>query len=162
MKIYEIWEMIINESRVVQDMAFASLDGQLNVRFREIVDLEITKLCIVHEDMAGGFIGYWDLKLSDESWQELGFDKDFNLSLYRELILSIVTLRFATDDDYGNPSDSIDIAVNFKHPSPSKAATDLLGNICDKILESEFIDISDTSISNLKKNDRKLFLIRFP
>ncbi len=44
MKIYEIWYKIINESRDVQDMVLASLNGQLEVRFKQILITEISKL----------------------------------------------------------------------------------------------------------------------
>ncbi len=162
MKIYEIWEIIRNEPRDIQRMVLSSLDGQLNVRFEQVVDWEINKLCIVDEEIPGGFVGYHDvIFLCDESWLDLGFDKDPNLPLYREMILAVDKLRAVTDDIYGNPDDCIDIEVVFRGNSPSEAAKDLLGNIRDKIYESEFIDITDTSLSNLK-NGRKLFLIRFP
>ena len=160
MTIDEIWEKIRNESDDIKDMVLASLDGQLTVRFKQVVDWEINKLCIVDEELHSGFVGYGCLTIHEESWQELGFDKDPNLPLYREMVLVVDKLRAVTDTIYGTPGDCIEIEVDHSECS-SQAVRDLVFKICDKIEESEFIDITDTTLSNLKKN-RNFLQIRFP
>jgi len=145
MKIYEIWEKIKNESQDVQDMVLSSLNGQLNVRFRQVIDKEIKNLGIVHEDLPGGVVCYYDLIfLCDESWIDLGFNKDPDLPIYRELVFTVNTIETTTEDDYGNPVDFINMDVVYKNGFPSKAVKDLLCNILDKVYVSEFIDIEDS------------------
>jgi len=145
MKIHDISERIKNESQDVQEMIIASLNGQLEVRFRQVVDKEIRKLGVVYGVVYGNeFIAdYSDLELlCDESLKDEGLDKNSDLMLYRELILSIESLRTDMEDDYGNPVDDIDIEVVFKHNRPSEAAIDLLRNIVKKVYESDFLDIA--------------------
>jgi len=80
MKIYDIWYKIINESRDVQDMVLASLNGQLEVRFKQILVSEINKLHVTFDD--GSIACYCDLQLlSDESLQSEGIDKHTALML---------------------------------------------------------------------------------
>ena len=81
--------------------------------------------------------------------------------LYRELIVSVDTIFFWTDDEYGNTSDEIEINVTFKDKPPSKAALKLLSNVMDKVYESEFMDDLLYSLFNIKF-DRDCDLIRFP
>jgi len=144
MKIYEIWEKIKNESLDVKDMALASLNGQLEVRFRQVVYKEIRKLGVVY---GNEFIAdYYDLKFwSDGSLKIEGLDKNSDLMLNRELIIAVDTVRTDIEDDYGNPSDDIDIEAVFENSRPSEASMDLLPNIMEKVYDSEFIDIDGDS-----------------
>ena len=56
MKICEIWENVRNESWDIKDMVLASLEGQLNIRFKQIVDLEILKLGIKNDEVGGSVV----------------------------------------------------------------------------------------------------------
>jgi hypothetical protein len=148
MKINEIWEKTRNQPQDVQDIVLASLNGQLEVRFRQIADKEIRKLGAVLGDEFT--VTYYDLVLlDDESLKSEGLDKNHTLMLYRELMLSVNTVRTDVEDDHGNPSDDIDIEVVFEHGRPSEAAMALLPNIMDKVYSSEFIGIDESYLKSI-------------
>lgn len=152
MKICEIWENVRNESWDIKDMVLASLEGQLNIRFKQIVDLEILKLGIKNEEV-GDLVDY-DIVvlLCEETWRSLGLDKNINLYMFRELIFAVDRVKVSTNDEYGNPSDCIYIEADIKQCIKSKTVRVLLSDIMHKVYISEFIDIRDTTLINLKNN----------
>jgi hypothetical protein len=152
MKIHEIWDVIKNESPIIRSMVIESLKAQLNVRFQQIIDQEIYKLGIVHKEIPGEFISIMEVLLHEESWKELGCDKHLILPLYRELLFTVNELIVITDDGFGNIDDEIDIAASFQCNSSSQAAKNLLSIILDKVYHSEYIDISKTTLANLKRS----------
>jgi len=70
-------------------MFLATLDGQLNVRFNQIIEQEIKKMGKVYEDLPRGEDGRLNLLLSDEKWHEFGYDKNYYLNIYRNLKLVV-------------------------------------------------------------------------
>ncbi|MGB2693358.1 MAG: hypothetical protein WBB48_01205 [Thermodesulfobacteriota bacterium] len=161
MKLNEIWKKIGNEHQYIQDMVLGSLNGQLKICFDRIIALEIYKLGIVHEDIKSGFVSYHDLKyLSEESWQDLGFDMEPILSSYRKLVLVVDEIRVIPENEFFNPKDDIDLGVEFKKGIKPNIDMGLLKKIIDQVYESEFIDIEDSTLLNLKDN-RKLYIITF-
>lgn len=160
MTIDKIWEKIRNESDDIKDMVIASLEGQVEVRFKQILEKEIRKLAVTYDD--GSIAEYCDLQLlSDESLQSEGLGKHSDPMLYRELTLTVDTFWVRTDYAYGNPEDEIYIEAVFRNGSPSIAAKELLPNIFNKFDVSEFIDITDSTLSNLRIN-RYGRIYRFP
>ena len=149
MKIYEIWEQVKNEPIEIRAMVLALLNPQLDFRFEQIVDEEIKKLGIVYGNEC--IANYLLLKLaSDKSLYEFGLIDHYELMLYRELLSVVNTITVNTEDDYGYPADDIDIQIGFKNSTPSKELLELLLNILHKVYESEYIDITDSTLSNLK------------
>jgi hypothetical protein len=152
MRIYEIWERIKNESDVVKDLVFVTLKRQSNLRFYEIIEQELKKMGTVYEELPPGIGSYRDLiSLSDELWQEYGFDEYPNLTLYRKIKLAVGRITLTIDDERGNLPDNIEIMPIFRGDPPSGAVKELLSNIIHKVYESELIDIEDNTLSNLKK-----------
>ena len=101
----------------------------------------------------------WEVQLlCEEDWRSLGFDKNINLCMFRELIFAIDRVKVNTDDEYGNPSDCIYIEADIKQSADtklsiqSKTARVLFSDIMHKVYISEFIDIKDTTLKNLKNN----------
>jgi hypothetical protein len=151
MKIYQIWEKIKHEPDTVKDMVFVTLERQSNLRFYEIIEQELKKMGTVYEELPPGMGSYRDLiSLSDELWQECGFDEYPNLTLYRKIELAVGHITLSIDDERGNLPDNIEIAPIFRGGSPSGAVKELLSDIIHKVHESEFIDITDTAWFNLK------------
>lgn len=159
MKINQIRQLIKNESRDVQDMVIASLDGQVDVRFRQIVDDEIQKLGVIFD---GDHIAdYGILKiLSDENIHDLGLDKHPELMLYRDLILLIENVRLDRDEIFYE-CEYVGLEADLRRDaSRSQPVRDLFQKIMGQVYESEYIDITESTFLNLKSN-RKLVLKSF-
>jgi len=153
-------EKVKNEFPIVQRMILASLNTQLEDKFMQFVDEDLRKSGLVDE--SGLILICSDLKyMNDKELSISRLNKHPRLMLYRELIISVSTIFFYTNDEYGNASDEIDINVSFKDKTPSKAALKLLSNVMDKVYESEFMDDLLYSLFNIKF-DRDFDLIRFP
>lgn len=154
MKIYEIWEQIKNESIDIKYIVLASLNAQLKIRFEQIVDQEVMKCgVIVGKNLV---VDYLELRFSsEEDLHDLGLDKHSDLMLYRDLIFLVDDVVACTDTDLGNEAEEIDIEACLSNSgSRAQPVLDLLSNVLGQVYESEYIDISDSTLSNLKQ-DRK-------
>lgn len=157
MKICEIWEKIKNEPVEVKDMVIETLDPQLNVRFKQIIEEKIKNLGTVYEEIPRDHRGRLNLAIfSDEAWQELGYNKCLELDLFRifHLYVRHIGLEIFEYHQWRVMPDELLIVPDLSDDVPYEDLKLLFLNISyiiHRVYESEFIDIDDETLSNLKK-----------
>lgn len=157
MKFCEIWEKIKNEPYEVQDMVLASLEAQLNVRYKQIIEEKVKNMGKVCDEIPSDEQGRLNLSIfSDEEWKKLGSNQYFELDLCRKLHLYVSEIghNFYEYYKWGVIPDKIEIIPILRDDVPYEDLRELFSSISyiiHKVYESELIDIDDVTLSNLKK-----------